>query len=501
MKKALLLSLVLMFTLVGCSSTSPALKDAWLNEAIADSSESKTIVKLEFEVNEEQMEDLDEYAQKMISLLKNGIVIEQKTTKDQNSYLKIGFVDSTPIKESEFWKSEREPYIEFFIKDDIIYARTSSEDRLIRIEQSAPEFRNIFYSGQVLTNEERADLKEFFAGELKKYLSQFDFKIRNIKDRGFINYTTPDGKQRVKQIHFEMTIDDMISFYAYLFGNLAEYDGFKSLIRELDDKVLQGQIADETDEELDQAIAELRAELFRAKVMLEEYNEQKIEEELGLNIDYLLQSDLYITTKAETIGSNTVLDLNVSETSTEEFLKIKLTIDTQRWNVNKNVSLPGEDFENSLSIEDLNDREKIQQLGEQSIIRSIMEEKLRRKGRLTIGEELAKVKDDYVFLDEAPYISESGNAMVPVKIISGIAETEAKWNKDKNEVAFTVDGNEVIIKIGSKTALVNGEPFEMPEAAIIKNGSTFVPLRFVSEKLGAKVNWEPEAQRIDIEFE
>ncbi|MCR4428409.1 MAG: DUF4352 domain-containing protein [Caldiserica bacterium] len=45
------------------------------------------------------------------------------------------------------------------------------------------------------------------------------------------------------------------------------------------------------------------------------------------------------------------------------------------------------------------------------------------------------------------------------------------------------------LTIDSKTMLVDGSPVEMDVAPFIKEGRTFVPLRFVSEQLGANVAW------------
>lgn len=502
MKKIILVSLMLILTLVGCSSTFPALKTAWLNGLIADSSESKTIVQMDVELPEEQMEELGEYGQMILDLFKAGIVIEQKTTKESNYYLKIGFIDSKPITESEYWNSDREPYIEVFMKDNDVYARTSSEDQLIKVGDSYSEFTREFYSSNLFTNDERSDLKEFFVGELQNYLHQFDFKLRKIEDKGFTTYTTPEGGQWVKQIQVEMTIDDILAFTTYLLGNLAEYDGLKPLFIEFERKVMTNyQVEPSTEEELDEAIAEFREILLEAKSSLEEYDEKALEDELGLDIEFLIRNDMYITTEAETIGNKAVLDLSMAQPSTGDFVKIKLTVDTQRWNVNKEVALPDADFKNSLLLNDLGNRQKIQELGEQSIVRSYAEEKLRRKGLLTIGKDYAQVKNNYVSLEAAPYINESGNTMVPLSIISAIAESEAVWNGETKEATFNVDRNVVTVKIGSNLALVNGEQFEMPEAAIILNGRTFVPLRFVTENLGASVIWNAELQSIYIEFE
>ncbi|MBQ6555661.1 MAG: copper amine oxidase N-terminal domain-containing protein, partial [Firmicutes bacterium] len=57
---------------------------------------------------------------------------------------------------------------------------------------------------------------------------------------------------------------------------------------------------------------------------------------------------------------------------------------------------------------------------------------------------------------------------------------------------------EIKLTIGEETALVNGEENKLLVPAEIKNSRTMVPLRFVSEALGAKVDWDGETKTITI---
>lgn len=63
------------------------------------------------------------------------------------------------------------------------------------------------------------------------------------------------------------------------------------------------------------------------------------------------------------------------------------------------------------------------------------------------------------------------------------------WDPAAGQVTVLQDGNTLVLTIGSKQALVNGETrlLDVP-AATIKN-RTFVPLRFVSEALGCGVDY------------
>lgn len=50
----------------------------------------------------------------------------------------------------------------------------------------------------------------------------------------------------------------------------------------------------------------------------------------------------------------------------------------------------------------------------------------------------------------------------------------------------------IVLEIGSTTALVDGREVELDAAPRIENGRTLVPIRFVAEALGHRVDWEPK---------
>ena len=60
--------------------------------------------------------------------------------------------------------------------------------------------------------------------------------------------------------------------------------------------------------------------------------------------------------------------------------------------------------------------------------------------------------------------------------------------------------NSIVVKltIGSKTAYIGDKPIELDTAPIIKNNRTLVPLRFVSQAFGAKVQWDAATKTITL---
>ena len=97
----------------------------------------------------------------------------------------------------------------------------------------------------------------------------------------------------------------------------------------------------------------------------------------------------------------------------------------------------------------------------------------------------------------APFIRE-GNTLVPFRAISEALKATVIWNEEERSVTVTRDGITVKLFIDSKTATVNGNEVTLEVPAAIENGSTVVPVRFVSEALKAAVKWESETQSVVI---
>ncbi|MBD0384002.1 copper amine oxidase N-terminal domain-containing protein [Paenibacillus sedimenti] len=97
----------------------------------------------------------------------------------------------------------------------------------------------------------------------------------------------------------------------------------------------------------------------------------------------------------------------------------------------------------------------------------------------------------------APFIRE-GNTLVPFRAISEALKATVSWNEEERSVTVTRDGITVKLFIDSKTATVNGNEVTLEVPAAIENGSTVVPVRFVSEALKAAVKWESETQSVVI---
>lgn len=95
-------------------------------------------------------------------------------------------------------------------------------------------------------------------------------------------------------------------------------------------------------------------------------------------------------------------------------------------------------------------------------------------------------------------IIRSGTTLVPFRAISEALQAEVSWNPDEGTVTVTRGGTTVKLVIDSKKAYVNGKAVQLDVPATVKNGSTVVPVRFVSEALQATVKWEPVSQSVVV---
>ena len=90
--------------------------------------------------------------------------------------------------------------------------------------------------------------------------------------------------------------------------------------------------------------------------------------------------------------------------------------------------------------------------------------------------------------------------MVPVRFVSESLGAKVSWDND-NRMVIIQRGNDTIkLKIGENKAEVNGKTVSFDTAAVLQNDRTMVPVRFISEALGAKVSWNQEKKAVEIEY-
>lgn len=103
-----------------------------------------------------------------------------------------------------------------------------------------------------------------------------------------------------------------------------------------------------------------------------------------------------------------------------------------------------------------------------------------------------------VEFDPAPYILPPGRTMVPMRAFFESLGAEVAWDGVTRTVTGTRGGRTIRLTIGSRMAKVNDLDTVLEIAPEIRNGRTFVPLRFVAEGLESTVGYAAAQGEISV---
>ena len=97
------------------------------------------------------------------------------------------------------------------------------------------------------------------------------------------------------------------------------------------------------------------------------------------------------------------------------------------------------------------------------------------------------------FPDGQPYVDENSRTMIPVRFVTEELGADVEWDGKTRTASISKNGATVDITIGSSELKVTKdgktETVTMDTAAVLKDGRTYVPIRFVAEALGATVDY------------
>lgn len=97
-----------------------------------------------------------------------------------------------------------------------------------------------------------------------------------------------------------------------------------------------------------------------------------------------------------------------------------------------------------------------------------------------------------------PPAVENGRTLVPMRDIFEALGATVNWNAGDQSISALRGDTNIWLQIGNGVARVNDQSATLDQSPVIRNGSTLVPLRFVSEALGAQVNWDGASRVVGI---
>jgi len=108
--------------------------------------------------------------------------------------------------------------------------------------------------------------------------------------------------------------------------------------------------------------------------------------------------------------------------------------------------------------------------------------------KLTIGKNEVWADGAVKTIGAAPYLN-AGTTMAPLRSIAELMGYKVDYKAADSKITLNKGSKELVMWIGKTRVTENGKEGQLSAAPVVKDGVTFVPLRFIAEFFGAKVSW------------
>ncbi|MBT9165286.1 MAG: hypothetical protein DDT23_01301 [candidate division WS2 bacterium] len=107
-------------------------------------------------------------------------------------------------------------------------------------------------------------------------------------------------------------------------------------------------------------------------------------------------------------------------------------------------------------------------------------------------------------MDSSPIIKD-GRTFLPVRYVAEPLGANISWDNHTKKVTITLEPTVLELWVGKPVARVNGKdtPIDSQNSRVVPiiiNGRTLLPLRFISETLGAQVLWNERDRTISVNY-
>ncbi|SDG49432.1 Leucine-rich repeat (LRR) protein [Fontibacillus panacisegetis] len=105
---------------------------------------------------------------------------------------------------------------------------------------------------------------------------------------------------------------------------------------------------------------------------------------------------------------------------------------------------------------------------------------------LMLNKKTAYAYGEYITLPAAP-IEKKGRTLVPLRVVSELMGAKVTWNGVDQSITIEFEENKIQMTVGSTKLTVNGQSSEMDTAPVIYGGTTYVPIRYIVAQSGMSV--------------
>ena len=99
--------------------------------------------------------------------------------------------------------------------------------------------------------------------------------------------------------------------------------------------------------------------------------------------------------------------------------------------------------------------------------------------------------------DVVPYLKD-GRTYVPIRFVTESLGASVEWNDNTKEVTIRSEEAVIVLTIGSRYIVVDGTKYLMDVSPEIVDGRTMLPVRYVAEYLNCEVGWDIATKSVII---
>ena len=106
--------------------------------------------------------------------------------------------------------------------------------------------------------------------------------------------------------------------------------------------------------------------------------------------------------------------------------------------------------------------------------------------------------NEIFFPDTQPFIDDRDRVLVAIRFVSETLGALVDWENESCTAVIKQGNDEIRYTVYQPMAYLNGEMMVMDTYGILKDCRTMVPIRFISELLGCAVNWDENTSTVVI---
>lgn len=94
--------------------------------------------------------------------------------------------------------------------------------------------------------------------------------------------------------------------------------------------------------------------------------------------------------------------------------------------------------------------------------------------------------------------AKSGKSFVPLSFLKGFAGASVQWTEANKQIDITDGEKQLTLFVGKTAAQKDRAPVTISDAPFSENGTTYIPLQFISEALGYSLEWSKNPSAVSI---